>query len=86
MVFLGGFLQKRLLDAMKDCQSNLSGAEVKRNVHGPMYCYEHSTQDSGTLDARFGLSTVKKLTCKETRIYREEVSVGLFTNDATLLF
>lgn len=59
---------------MTECQNNLSGAEVKRNVHGPMYCYEFSTTNSGVLEAQYGLSSVNKLYCKESPIYRDEVS------------
>lgn len=59
---------------MAECQNKLSGAEVKRNVHGPMYCYEFSRTNSGALDSQYGLSAVNKLHCKETPIYRDEVS------------
>lgn len=65
--------KKRLLHAMTECQSSLSGAEVKRNVHGPMYCYEFSSAISGALDSQYGLSAVNKMHCVETPIYRDEV-------------
>lgn len=59
---------------MTQCQDKLSGPEVKRNVHGPMYCYEYSSTNSGTLEAQYGLSSVNKIHCKETPIFRDEVS------------
>lgn len=61
---------------MSECQKNLSDAEVKRNVHGPMYSYEYSKTNFGVLEAQYGLSAVNKLNCKETPIYRDEVSSG----------
>lgn len=61
---------------MAECQKNLSNAEVKRNVHGPMFSYEYSTINFGVLDAQYGLSSVNRLNCKETPIYRDDVSSG----------
>ncbi|XP_037036647.1 5'-3' exoribonuclease 1 isoform X2 [Bradysia coprophila] len=68
--------EKRLLSAMAECHSSLTDAEVKRNVHGPMLCYEFSTKDSGMLDSKFGLSAVRTLQCIETPIYRDELNVA----------
>lgn len=66
---------------MDECKSKLSGAEVKRNVHGPMYCYEFSTINSGSLEAQYGLSAVNRLHCKETPIHRDEVSQRVVENE-----
>lgn len=59
---------------MAECQDNLTTAEVERNIHGPMFSYEYSSANFGILNAQYGLSTVNKLQCKETPIYRNEVS------------
>lgn len=64
---------------MATCQDKLTSAEVERNVHGPMFQYEFSATNFGVLAAQFGLSSVNRLHCQETPIYRDEVSEGRFT-------
>ena len=59
---------------MSTCYDKLSQAEITRNVHGPMYCYEYSSLSRGILSAKYGLSDVNELHCQETPITREEVT------------
>lgn len=70
---------------MSEYEQKLSDSEVMRNVHGPMYQYEFDETDQGELDASFGMSLVNQLHCKETAIYRQEVS-ALYFGLITIVF
>jgi len=39
--------EKRLISAMKDCESRLSDIEKNRNRHGPMQVYVFCEEDLG---------------------------------------
>lgn len=60
---------------MREYEHKLTPAEVKRNVHGPMYQYDFNDVDQGPLEGRFGLSKIEHNMCKETPIYRADVSI-----------
>lgn len=39
--------EKRLMSAIKDCESHLTDQERDRNQHGPMQIYVYTDKDSG---------------------------------------
>lgn len=68
--------ENRLIDAMSDCEGELTENERARNIHGPMLQYDYCGEDQGPLaDSPFGLAGVAHLLCTETPIERNEVQV-----------
>lgn len=69
--------ERRLLEAMAECQHLLTGDEVARNAHGPMYQYDYCERDQGPRPeaAAFGLTDCQRTYCVETAVHRIEVSI-----------
>lgn len=68
--------ERRLLDAMAECQHLLTADEMLRNTHGPMYQYDYCERDQGPRPeaAAFGLTDYRHTFCVETAVQRREVS------------
>lgn len=67
----------RLIDAMDDCESELTDGERARNIHGPMLQYDYCGEDQGSLpDSPFGQAGVAHLLCIETPIERNDIQVA----------
>lgn len=47
MVLIPFIDEKRLISAMRDCDSRLSEQEKNRNRHGPMQVYVYTEEDLG---------------------------------------
>lgn len=69
--------ENRLIDAMGDCESDLTDGERARNIHGPMLQYDYCSEDQGALpDSPYGQAGVGQLHCTETPIERKELQVA----------
>lgn len=68
--------ENRLIDAMDDCDPELTDGERARNIHGPMLQYDYCGVDQGALpDSPYGQAGVAHLLCTETPIERDEIQV-----------
>ncbi|XP_054086782.1 5'-3' exoribonuclease 1 isoform X3 [Zeugodacus cucurbitae] len=67
--------EKRLLDAMKACEKNLTPAEVKRNSHGPMLQYDYNPESQGSAPGIFTLRPLYSVFCNEQQIWAKEIAV-----------
>ncbi|XP_018800269.1 PREDICTED: 5'-3' exoribonuclease 1 [Bactrocera latifrons] len=67
--------EKRLLDAMKACEKNLTPAEVKRNRHGPMHQYDYHPESQGSAPGIFSLRPLYSVFCTEQQIWSREIAV-----------
>lgn len=68
--------ENRLIDAMGECESELTESERARNIHGPMLQYDYCGTDQGPLaDSPYGQAGVAHLLCTETPIVRDEIQV-----------
>lgn len=71
------FIDERLLiDAMSDCNGDLTESEQGRNKHGPMLQYDYCDTDQGSLAECMGLPMIGHVFCKETRVDRADVQVN----------
>lgn len=68
--------ERRLLDAMAECEHLLTADEVERNAHGPMYQYDFCELDQGARPEAqaYGLTDYMHTYCVETTVDRSEVS------------
>lgn len=67
--------EKRLIDAMHDCNDKLTENEQSRNKHGPMLQYDYCEIDQGSLEGCFGQQMIGHVSCTETKINRSEIIV-----------
>ncbi|XP_036218346.2 5'-3' exoribonuclease 1 [Bactrocera oleae] len=67
--------EKRLLDAMRACEKNLTPAEVKRNRHGPMQQYDYHPESQGSAPGIFSLRPLYSVFCTEQQIWSKEIAV-----------
>lgn len=67
--------EKRLIDAMNDCNDRLTDNEKGRNKHGPMLQYDYCDEDQGSEPEKGGLPLIGHVFCKETGISRDELMV-----------
>lgn len=68
--------EMRLMDAMNDCNDQLTINERNRNRHGPMLQYEYSSTDYGSLPECFGQQMIGHVFCTETKIERSDIIVA----------
>lgn len=69
--------ERRLIEAMAECQHMLTANEVARNTHGPMFQYDYSEVDQGPRDeaAQFGLTDYRHTYCTVTPVNLSELHV-----------
>lgn len=67
--------EKRLIDAMNDCNDQLTDNEKSRNRHGPMVQFDYCAEDQGSEPEMYGLPMIGHVLCKETLVNREEIDV-----------
>lgn len=67
--------EKRLIDAMHDCNDKLTENEHSRNKHGPMLQYDYCAIDQGSLEGCFDQQMIGHVFCTETKINRSEIIV-----------
>lgn len=68
--------ENKLIDAMDECNGDLTEAEQKRNIHGPMLQYDYTGNDQGaTPDSPYGQAGVASTFCIESPVYRESIQV-----------
>lgn len=65
-----------LIDAMSECNDNLTECEKGRNIHGPMLQYDHCAEDQGPLPECMGQPMIGHVFCKETRVDRADIQVN----------
>lgn len=69
--------ENKLIDAMNDCNDDLTEYERNRNIHGPMLQYDYTSKDQGPLaDSPFGQAGIAHTFCKETQVSREAIQVA----------
>lgn len=67
---------KKLIEAMNECNDDLTESEHKRNVHGPMLQYDYTPIDQGPLiDSPFGHVGTAHTFFIETPVARDEIHV-----------
>ncbi|XP_033150232.1 5'-3' exoribonuclease 1 [Drosophila busckii] len=69
--------ERRLLDAMKTCETLLSSAERARNRHGPMFQYDYSALSQGSLPALAPLKALQHVFCTEMERWAKEIALNL---------
>lgn len=68
--------EDKLIDAMNDCNGDLTDVERKRNIHGPMLQYDFTSKHQGSLpDSPYGQAGTANLFCIETPVYRDDIQV-----------
>lgn len=67
--------EDRLLKTLKKYDDKLTPDEKKRNIHGPMYVYTYTSASQGSLQGSTNFPSVGNLTCKEEKVYRDEIQV-----------
>ena len=75
VIIIYAYSQKRLLDAMRACEKNLTPAEVKRNRHGPMQQYDYHPESQGSAPGIFSLRPLYSVFCTEQQIWSKEIAV-----------
>ncbi|XP_022219524.2 5'-3' exoribonuclease 1 isoform X2 [Drosophila obscura] len=66
-----------LLSAMLPCEAQLSPVERARNRHGPMYQYDYSPHDVGSMAALPPLKALQHVNCTEVARWAEEIALNL---------
>ncbi|XP_016995150.3 5'-3' exoribonuclease 1 [Drosophila takahashii] len=69
--------ERRLLAAMRNCESLLTEEERERNRHGPMYLYNHSTESQGPMEQQPPLRALANLFCTEVAKWSREIALNL---------
>lgn len=67
--------ENRLIDAMNDCNDNLTENERNRNIHGPMIQFDYCAVDQGSAQETYGFPMIGHIFCKETFIERSALHV-----------
>lgn len=69
--------EKRLLQAMRTCESMLNDEERERNQHGPMYQYDYSLKSLGSMPAVQPLKALQHVYCTELARWSDEIVLNL---------
>lgn len=67
--------EKRLLRTLEKHDKDLSPDEKARNVHGPMYVYNHASTSQGSLKGPYSFPAIGNIMCFEKMVFREEIQV-----------
>ncbi|XP_067640646.1 5'-3' exoribonuclease 1 isoform X2 [Eurosta solidaginis] len=67
--------EKRLLNAMKACENDLTPAEVKRNRHGPMMQYDYNPVSQEIVPGIFSMKALYNVFCTEKKIWSKEITI-----------
>ncbi|SPP89993.1 blast:5'-3' exoribonuclease 1 [Drosophila guanche] len=66
-----------LLSAMRPCEAQLSTEERARNRHGPMYQYDYSPHDAGSMAALPPLKALQRVNCTEVARWAGDIILNL---------
>ncbi|BFF99890.1 5'-3' exoribonuclease 1 [Drosophila madeirensis] len=66
-----------LLSAMRPCEAQLSTEERARNRHGPMYQYDYSPHDAGSMAALPPLKALQRVNCTEVARWAGDITLNL---------
>ncbi|XP_054727908.1 5'-3' exoribonuclease 1 isoform X2 [Anastrepha obliqua] len=67
--------EKLLLNAMKDCEKNLTPSEIRRNQHGPMLQYDYTRESQGSVPGIFSMKALYHVYCTEQKIWSKEIAI-----------